>query len=276
MEAVQIPPLELPRPQFRAATVGCVHPPNVDKVLALVGAGRLLDVGGWAQPLNRADCVVDLLPFETRGQYGSIGPGPERFDASTWIEHDICGPPLPFDDDSFDFVVCSHVLEDIRDPLRVCREMVRVGKAGYVEVPSREIESTWGVEGRYAGYYHHRWLVELRDGGLVFRFKTPALLASRRLHLSSRHGRNMSEARRVTWLFWSGSFSYCEELLISGVATKDELAAYVGSVDRPNRARVLLSELPRTAVEARRVLARMRGRSPEPDEVTRLGPISLR
>lgn len=252
-----------------------MHAPNIDKVLDLVGTGTLLDVGGWAQPLRRADYVVDLLPYETRGQYGSLGPGPEHFDGSTWVQHDICGPPLPFQDDQFDFVVCSHVLEDIRDPLRVCGELVRVAKAGYIEVPSREIESTWGVEGRYTGYYHHRWLVERRDDGLVFRFKTPALLASRRLHLPARHGRSLPEDRRVTWLFWTGSFAFCEEVLISGEATKDELAAFVEGIDRPTRARVLLSELPRTPIEARRVLARLRGRSPEPAEVSRLGPISL-
>ena len=31
---------------------------------------RVLDVGGWAKPLDRADWVIDLLPYETRGLYG--------------------------------------------------------------------------------------------------------------------------------------------------------------------------------------------------------------
>jgi hypothetical protein len=32
-------------------------------------------------------------------------------------------------------VICSHTLEDIRDPLWVCSEMIRIGKAGYIELP---------------------------------------------------------------------------------------------------------------------------------------------
>jgi len=39
-----------------------------------------------------------------------------------------------------DFVSCSHVLEDLRDPIRVCEEIVRVGKRGYIEVPSKTAE----------------------------------------------------------------------------------------------------------------------------------------
>gem|GEM_PF-6800036 len=32
----------------------------------------------------------------------------------------------------FDFVVCSHTLEDVRNPGRGCEEILRVGKAGYL------------------------------------------------------------------------------------------------------------------------------------------------
>lgn len=39
-------------------------------------------------------------------------------------------------DDAFDFVACSHVLEKTQDPARVLRELMRVGRAGYVESPT--------------------------------------------------------------------------------------------------------------------------------------------
>src|SRR5918999_2115646 len=112
----------------------------------------VLDVGGAFQPLNRADWVVDLLPYEERGAHGSIGPGPERFGPETWVQRDVCDrEPFPFEDGSIDFAVCSHTLEDLRDPIWVCSELVRVAKAGYVEVPSRLEEQSWGVIGEWAG-----------------------------------------------------------------------------------------------------------------------------
>src|SRR3954464_6299523 len=80
----------------------------------------VLDIGAWGRPFTRADWVMDLEPYETRGLYGRHGPAPERFSADTWIRRDICAvEPYPFADKQIDFVVCSHTLEDVRDPLRV-------------------------------------------------------------------------------------------------------------------------------------------------------------
>src|SRR6478672_9655485 len=80
----------------------------------------VLDVGGWASPFPRADWVLDLQPYETRGLYGYDEEqfAEERFDADTWITRDICDcDPWPFEADQFDFVICSQTLEDIRDPI---------------------------------------------------------------------------------------------------------------------------------------------------------------
>jgi ubiquinone/menaquinone biosynthesis C-methylase UbiE len=43
---------------------------------------------------------------------------------------------LPFRDKTFDYVYCVHVLELIESPLRACRELIRVGKRGFVETPT--------------------------------------------------------------------------------------------------------------------------------------------
>jgi SAM-dependent methyltransferase len=43
---------------------------------------------------------------------------------------------LPFGDKSFDFVYCSHVLQGVEDPLAACREIMRVGKRGFIETPT--------------------------------------------------------------------------------------------------------------------------------------------
>ncbi len=96
-------------------------------------AARVLDVGGWYRPFNLATHVIDLQPYETRRRHDALDPeDAERFDAARWTVADICAGPWPYPDGFFDFAVCSHVLEDVRDPIAVCRELCRVARAGYV------------------------------------------------------------------------------------------------------------------------------------------------
>lgn len=48
--------------------------------------------------------------------------------------------PYPFKEKEFDFLICSHVLEHLDDPVRVCAEFSRIAKAGYIEVPSYSVD----------------------------------------------------------------------------------------------------------------------------------------
>ena len=174
----------------------------------------LLDVGGWAKPLKRADWVIDVMPYETRGLLGSDGAGPERFTAATWVVRDICDrEPWPFEDGQFDFAVCSHVLEDIRDPLFVCSELARVAKAGYVEVPSRAEEQSWGVQGDWVGWAHHHWIIEREGRRLDFLFKPHMLHAREKFFLPPEFHRTLTEAERVEQLWWTGAIETREVLL---------------------------------------------------------------
>lgn len=176
----------------------------------------VLDVGGWAKPLARADWVLDLLPYETRGLYGAAR-GPERFTAATWVQRDICAPePWPFADGRFAFAVCAHTLEDVRDPIRVCRELSRVARAGYVEVPAPVEELTFGVQGPWVGWSHHRWITEHDDhdaGGLVLTHK-PHLLAAEGRHLPAGTCDGLGAEERVLGLWWEGEVPARERVLV--------------------------------------------------------------
>lgn len=185
-------------------------------------SARVLDVGGWYQPFNLATHVIDLCPYESRRVHDALDPEDgERFSADTWVVHDVCCAPWPFLDKSFDFVMCSHLLEDVRDPIAVCRELCRVGNAGYIETPSRvrEIYSKerWSLLRLLAGkvpeigFYHHRWLVEREGTHLRFTAKTAALLEDRRYYITrSDIGRKLSEQESALALFWVGEFTFEE------------------------------------------------------------------
>ena len=78
--------------------------PNIARVDDIIADDwKVLDVGGWYRPFNRADVVVDLMKYDSRGIGGSSGAGREHFSASSWLVHDISSGPLPFADNEFDY-----------------------------------------------------------------------------------------------------------------------------------------------------------------------------
>jgi hypothetical protein len=217
-------------------------PASFDRLLREVPEDALvLDVGGWAKPMSRADWVLDLQPHATRGDYGYLGdPAAERFTADTWVVRDICDhEPWPFADGQFDVAVCSHTLEDVRDPVRVCAELQRVARAGYVEVPSRLEEQTWGITGPWAGWAHHHWLCDVDPYAprIDFGFKAHAVHLRRRCFPEGFH-ETLAPERRVQWFWWEGGFGFGERIIFD----LDERDAWLNGPIEAHR-----HELPRRA-----------------------------
>jgi SAM-dependent methyltransferase len=206
-----------------------MHPASRERILAeLPDEALVLDVGGWAKPLSRANWVIDLMPYETRGMYGEPDPDPERFDESTWVTRDMCArEPWPFADDQFDFAVCSHTLEDVRDPVWVCEEMCRVARAGYVEVPARIEEQARGIHGDWVGWSHHHWLVDIDDGAIQFVFKTAVLQGEAELTISAELARHLTAEERVQTLWWESGFEARERVFLGAGEIEGYLAAGV-------------------------------------------------
>lgn len=207
-------------------------PSSRDRILASLDPDALvLDVGGWAKPLKRADWVIDLMPYETRGLCGDSGPDPEneRFDASRWVQRDICDhEPWPFEDDQFDFAVCSHTLEDVRDPVWVCAELSRVARAGYIEVPSRLEEQSMGVHAPgWVGWSHHHWLLDVGEDGIDAVFKSHAIHADERFHFPAWFGAALTPEERVQTLWWEGEVRCREVVFTDAEGLDDYLASFV-------------------------------------------------
>ena len=146
---------------------------------------------------------------------------------------------MPFDDDAVDFVICSHTLEDVRDPIGICREIARIGKAGYIEVPSRLEEQSWGVVGPFVGWSHHRWLIDLVGNELQFVHKPGALQALADAQIPNERYRELSEEQRVITLFWDGGFGFRERILLDQAehdAYLAEAPARLGPAPAPSAA----------------------------------------
>ena len=192
----------------------------------------ILDVGGWAVPFPRADWMLDLGGYETRGGWGYDGDAAqERFTAATWVQRDICDrEPWPFADGQFDFAICSHTLEDVRDPVWVCQELARVARAGYIEVPSRLEEQSWGIQGEWAGWGHHHWLVDVDQAaaGIEFLFKHHVVHAEG-FHLPAGAWAQLDELDRIEQLWWEGTFTARERIHDDPAALDADLRGVVQS-----------------------------------------------
>lgn len=94
---------------------------------------------------------------------------------------------LPFRDQSFDFIIASHVLEHSKDPDAFIKELVRVGKAGYIETPDAFFEriNPWTFhrlevtdrEGVLKIYKKHSWRISPELVDLYEAKMKPALIA---------------------------------------------------------------------------------------------------
>ena len=191
--------------------------------------GLVLDVGGGARPFPRADWVIDAISYADRGQLGWNGNrSDERFGPDSWIQRDICDrEPWPFADGQFDFAICSHTLEDVRDPIWVAGELQRVASAGYIEVPALREELTYGIQGPWVGWGHHHWLVAIEAVRIEFLFKHHVVNRAGS-HLPAGAMDAVPAADRVQTLWWKEGFAARERFMW----TADELDGFLEGISR--------------------------------------------
>jgi SAM-dependent methyltransferase len=181
---------------------------EIEKVIG--PTDKVLDIGSWNDVFPRADVVIDVNPFETRKNFHPDQG--EHFSKATWLLADVNKAETwaNFRAKEFDFVICSHLLEDIRDPLFVCEQLIRVAKRGYIEAPTRYRECARAAAAdTVSGYDHHRWLVEVVDGSLTFTAKlhwahTVDYLTEGRRHYLGFHNFH------YFGVFWEDSFHFHE------------------------------------------------------------------
>ena len=109
-----------------------------------------------------------------------------------------------------------------------CQELVRVARAGYLEFPSRLWEQQWSVQGEWAGFSHHHWLVDLdaEHSHVTFTFKYHALHGdAEALHVGPTPPEEQTHG-----LWWDGTFTASEQVFF----VPEELHAYLRAavVDR--------------------------------------------
>ena len=116
--------------------------------------GLVIEVGSGHAPHPRSDLVVEKY----------LSDDFERGFAASFAKPLVVGDghAIPLADGCAAYAIASHVLEHATDPERFAAELTRVADAGFVQLPSRLAELTFG-------WKFHPWLVDLEsDGTLVF------------------------------------------------------------------------------------------------------------
>ena len=108
-----------------------------DRIVSIKPGDKVLEIGPGGTPHPRADIFLDLDPAsfkdeeETSYQRGSAPPLKTK---KPIIYYD--GVNFPFEDNEFDYVICSHVLEHVDDLRHFLAELFRITKRGYIEFPT--------------------------------------------------------------------------------------------------------------------------------------------
>lgn len=220
---------------------------NLPKIFEITRAlPRVVDIGGVFGPLNTATHIIDVLPYSS--MQGPLDPNePVRYSEDRFSQFDICKKPWPFPDKFFDFAFTSHTIEDVRDPIGSCEEMMRVAKAGYIEVPSRVREVFHHKRGYFwrklfgrptrVGFGHHRWLVDLTENGLIFTMKHAAVYERSSIISRADIGRDLRSEEASIGLFWNDSFEVSERLLIMPGEIERDFAAFRAEAIKKLRAK---------------------------------------
>lgn len=119
----------------------------------LVESDLVLDMGCGPTYFPRADILADINPDFIKYY---------KNESNIFVAADI--HYLPFGDNIFDFVWCSHVLEHVTDPVQACKELIRVGERGRIVTPSKFKEMFFPLS-------YHYWFVYFIDDTLIFEKK---------------------------------------------------------------------------------------------------------
>jgi hypothetical protein len=113
---------------------------------------KILDVGGGISGFldQYVTHIIDINPREKDSRI---------------VKGDICLPNVwdNFSDDYFDLTICTHTLEDIRDPSFVIKMINRISKSSFLIVPNKFYEFRNVERNSHFGASHHRWIFNLTD-----------------------------------------------------------------------------------------------------------------
>ena len=156
--------------------------------------------------------------FKVAGTYADIKDHTEIYEerGKKFVQTDACN--TPFKDKEFDFVIAAHLAEHVEDPVSLFKELMRIGKKGYIEVPTPFFDNiTWGNQKDSVAHSGimmdvespHLWWVTYKDvdDKIIYR---PKVSIIREFIDGSvyKYLFPFFEESMTTGLYWEASFEY--------------------------------------------------------------------
>jgi len=130
-----------------------------EKIKSIKEADRVLEIGPGSSPFWRSDILLDKK-FDDREALKQRGNQPKiEYDKPIFYYE---GSKFPFEDNEFDYVICSQVLEHVpvKEIDNFIEEIERVAGRGYIEVPRLFYDYLFN-------FYKHKWLINFKNGRLL-------------------------------------------------------------------------------------------------------------
>ena len=116
----------------------------IQTILSKNSNWKILDIGCGYSANEFANTICDVQDLS------------KFYEGKNFVKLD--GNRLPFEDNHFDFVIASHVLEHVEDYKFFINELERVSNKGYIELPTK-LEDNLVFENKKA----HIWQMEFDD-----------------------------------------------------------------------------------------------------------------
>lgn len=107
-----------------------------EKITLIRPQDKVLEIGPGASPHSRSDAFLELNFGAKQDQISQRGGVLENANFGDKTVYYYDGGSFPFENNQFDYVICSHVIEHVVDPASFLTELFRVGSGrGYLEYP---------------------------------------------------------------------------------------------------------------------------------------------
>ena len=134
-----------------------------ESVQSVTPGDRVLEIGPGGTPHPRADVFLELRYDDAERFRRQRGGAPELVTDKQVVWYG--GGTMPFGENEFDYVICSHVLEHVPDVEPFVSELSRVAKAGYLEFPTIYYDYVYNIP-------EHLNLLMYKDGIVHWMKKT--------------------------------------------------------------------------------------------------------
>lgn len=130
-----------------------------ERITKIKEGDRVLEIGPGADPHPRSNVLLELAYADPADYVKQFGHDRPLQTDKELVFYD--GTAFPFPDGSFDYVICSHVLEHVPDVEHFLSEIFRVAGRGYFEYPLCYYELVYNLDA-------HLNFVKLKDGVLRY------------------------------------------------------------------------------------------------------------